>query len=249
MSTMELSGFARYFDKKCRRLSFSWQELLCSGLLSDKEYQTCDAPSSSASGVSKHPLLHLSIGMSRPQASEDDFSHITPLLDSVRYEVRYFSGSASTVHNGYDGPPTSELEEAWQRLEDSKYTSFVTRELTDIRHLVPAVLIPTEHVASMNRSIEQGFVRSEETGKEGYIATVEVFHHLHCLNVVRQFVWREAYPAGLVPWLLEHNSALVAREHVGHCIGILREALMCNADLAPYLWYEGKGAKAAREDF
>jgi hypothetical protein len=82
--------------------------------------------------VSKHPLLLLSVGISRPQASDDDFSQIAPLLDSVRYEVRDFPGKASTIHNGYDGPPTSELEEAWQRLEDREYTSFVTRELTDI---------------------------------------------------------------------------------------------------------------------
>lgn len=116
-------------------------------------------------------------------------------------------------------------------------------------HLVPAVLIPPEHLASLNRTAADGFVRSEESGKTGYIATVEVFHHLHCLNIVRQYVWRDEYPIGLVPWLFKTNSKAVAREHVGHCIATLREALMCNADLTPYLWYEGKVGKPAKEDF
>ena len=116
---------------------------------------------------------------------------------------------------------------------------------------MPAVLVPPERISSLNRSIEEGFVEAEPPASHGYIAGVEVFHHLHCLNVVRQFAWRDRYPEGLMPTLLKYNSPAVARAHVDHCIETLREALTCNADLTPYLWYKyaGDGDGPAKEDF
>lgn len=116
---------------------------------------------------------------------------------------------------------------------------------------MPTVLIPPEQISSLNRSIEQGFVEAEPPAQPGYIAGVEVFHHLHCLNVVRQFASRDRYPDGLVPTLLKFNSPAVARAHVDHCIEALRAALMCNADLTPYLWYKypDEGDGPAKEDF
>lgn len=115
---------------------------------------------------------------------------------------------------------------------------------------VPAVMVPAEKLILLNRSQSQGFVKAEIKGDGvGYVGTVEVFHHLHCLNVIRQYVQRDEYPAGLVPWLFKLNSKKVARDHITHCIATLREALMCNADLTPYLWYSGKTGEVAKEDF
>ncbi|KAJ4397177.1 hypothetical protein N0V93_001401 [Gnomoniopsis smithogilvyi] len=114
------------------------------------------------------------------------------------------------------------------------------------------VLIPPDKVPLLNRSIEQGFVTAS-LPSDGYIAGVEVFHHLHCLNVLRQYIWRDSYPEGLVPSLLKFNSPAVALEHTDHCIETLRQALMCSADVTPYLLYETEPAPGsdvpAREDF
>jgi hypothetical protein len=77
-----------------------------------------------------------------------------------------------------------------------------------------------------------------------YYATVEVFHHLHCLDITRKFIWRDCY---------QHvdtfqNPPEVMWKHVGkldqpprpmepfiktviqadHCIDLLRQVLMCN---------------------
>lgn len=113
------------------------------------------------------------------------------------------------------------------------------------------MIIPPDRVNLLNRSIEQGFVRGGPAGQEGYIAGVEVFHHLHCLNVLRQALWVADYPPHLVPSLFRYNSPAVARKHADHCISTLHQALTCNADLTPYLLYDstGKGAGVAREDF
>ncbi|KAK2036798.1 hypothetical protein LZ31DRAFT_482770, partial [Colletotrichum somersetense] len=87
----------------------------------------------------------------------------------------------------------------------------------------------------------------------GYVAGVEVFHHLHFVNVLRQFLWRDSYPEGMSPSLLKFNSPEVARAHADHCIETLRLALMCNVDITPYLFYEDEPAPGsnvpAKEDF
>lgn len=114
---------------------------------------------------------------------------------------------------------------------------------------VPGVLIPESRLPSLHRNSSQNFLKVQNSKTRGYYGTIEVFHHLHCLNTIRQYVHRDAYPADLVPWLFQVNTAEVAKEHVEHCIGTLREALMCNADLTPYLWFEGRNGGAAKEDF
>lgn len=116
---------------------------------------------------------------------------------------------------------------------------------------MPVVLVLPERISSLNRSIEQGFVEAEPPAMHGYITGVEVFHHLHCLNVMRQFAWRDQYPEDLVPTLLKYSTPTVARAHVDHCISTLHQALTCNADVTPYLWYkyEGDGVGPAKEDF
>ncbi|KAL9612138.1 MAG: hypothetical protein Q9167_003254 [Letrouitia subvulpina] len=156
-----------------------------------------------------------------------------PALDAVEYEERDWVSIFST-HSEFVGTPTSEMEEKWHKLVD-----------------MPAVLIPPKRIPFLNRSIEQGFVEAEPSAQHGYVAGVEVFHHLHCLNMVRQYATRDRYPEGLVPTILKYNSPAVAVAHVDHCIETLRAALTCNADLTPYLWYKnsGEGDGPAKEDF
>ena len=120
--------------------------------------------------------------------------------------------------------------------------------ISHIRLTVPAILIPPERISSLNRSIGQGFVEAEPPAQPGYIAGVEVFHHLHCLNVVRQWGSRDRYPDGLVPTLLKYNSPAVARAHVDHCIEALRAALTCNPYLTPLVQVP-RGGGPAKKDF
>lgn len=120
---------------------------------------------------------------------------------------------------------------------------------------VPLVVIPPERVPFLNRSVDQGFVlaKGRSQGTTGYIAGVEVFHHLHCLNVLRQYTWKDSYPDDMIPSLFKLNTPVVARAHADHCIDTLRQALMCAADVTPYLVYKAEPAPgshvAAREDF
>ncbi|OJJ99190.1 hypothetical protein ASPACDRAFT_120321 [Aspergillus aculeatus ATCC 16872] len=161
----------------------------------------------------------------------------SPLLEAVEFEQRDWVSIFATQNSGYTGAPTEQMEARWKRLVD-----------------VPSVVVPPERLPLLNRSTEQGFVPvSAESPIQGYVAGVEVFHHLHCLNVLRQYIGRDEYPEGRLPRILKQNSPLAIRAHVDHCIETIRLALMCNADVTPYLLYEKGGESPsqvpAREDF
>ena len=65
-----------------------------------------------------------------------------------------------------------------------------------------------------------------------YLTGLSVFHQLHCLNRIRKLLHPERYP-----WQLSANlSEAETRIHDGHCVDLIRQALMCNADISPIQW-------------
>ncbi|KZS89648.1 hypothetical protein SISNIDRAFT_458599 [Sistotremastrum niveocremeum HHB9708] len=71
--------------------------------------------------------------------------------------------------------------------------------------------------------------------EEHYIISLDFFHQMHCLNLVRKALWPEKYgPMELGDPVLND----VPFDHVDHCVNIIRENLMCNADITPnvYRW-------------
>jgi Mycotoxin biosynthesis protein UstYa len=65
------------------------------------------------------------------------------------------------------------------------------------------------------------------------------FHQLHCLNLIRQYTWRDYYDQH--PNLVQKPTDMTRadekgqRFHVDHCIETLRLSLMCHGDITPYL--------------
>jgi hypothetical protein len=64
------------------------------------------------------------------------------------------------------------------------------------------------------------------------LVTLEVHHQLHCLNQIREQVYREYYP--------DKHSKEKQFQHVDHCIDALRMALMCHGDVSmqTYTWID-----------
>jgi hypothetical protein len=113
--------------------------------------------------------------------------------------------------------------------------------------IVGAVNIPAEKLPLYDkpRGIEWKRTLPKEGG--GYLAGIEVFHQLHCLNVLRQYTWLDHYetlPEGF------KGDPVFNRVHVDHCLETLRLALMCNADLTPHFMEIDKSLKdGVRNDF
>ncbi|CAJ2504757.1 Uu.00g121510.m01.CDS01 [Anthostomella pinea] len=129
----------------------------------------------------------------------------------------------------YRGPPTPDIEVAWNRLWNRG-----------------AVEVPVEGLAKLNKSGDL-LKHAHFDPNRGYSSILEAFHQLHCLNLIRQFTWRDYYYEHLQEWLaMPENQRMVDlnvsdhrsvgdRMHVDHCIETLRLQLMCNADVTPLL--------------
>ncbi|KAJ7446319.1 hypothetical protein FB451DRAFT_1567858 [Mycena latifolia] len=63
-----------------------------------------------------------------------------------------------------------------------------------------------------------------------YIAELDVFHELHCLNMIRKALDPEYYP----DWNIKAVER--AREHVSHCVDWIRQAIMCHSDTSVIVW-------------
>ncbi|KAK2011971.1 hypothetical protein LZ32DRAFT_320239 [Colletotrichum eremochloae] len=67
------------------------------------------------------------------------------------------------------------------------------------------------------------------------MGTLEVFHQLHCLDMIRRYTYPEFYPVDKFRTRKEFM-----RDHIEHCIDMLRQALMCFGDtgLVTFHWVE-----------
>ncbi|KAL1840111.1 hypothetical protein VTK73DRAFT_3844 [Phialemonium thermophilum] len=70
---------------------------------------------------------------------------------------------------------------------------------------------------------------TEGAAKQGdsYVALVEVFHYMHCIDFIRKYVFREHYPN----WVTLDGAPEAVLGHVDHCIDLLRQKIMCDADI------------------
>lgn len=66
-----------------------------------------------------------------------------------------------------------------------------------------------------------------------YIVTLDVFHQLHCLNMMRKLVYPDAYPKDLTSGSAESNDTVV---HFEHCYEQLRQSLQCHSDVSTIFW-------------
>ncbi|KAI0415547.1 hypothetical protein F5X98DRAFT_388736 [Xylaria grammica] len=145
----------------------------------------------------------------------------SPANEAIEYvDLEIENGFAH--ESPYRGPPTPELEGAWEKLW--RYGDY---------------RFPEERLSSINRAVDLGdnkTLKPWHDGKGGFHGQLEVFHQLHCLNLIRQYTWRD--------WYFRHPdivripgdmaaSDVEARMHTDHCIEAVRLALMCYGDTTP----------------
>ncbi|KAI0147239.1 hypothetical protein GGR57DRAFT_477614 [Xylariaceae sp. FL1272] len=145
----------------------------------------------------------------------------SPANEAIEYQL-WEPNNAFAHKSPYRGPPTPELESAW----------------TDL-WLHGSIRFPEEKLALINRTVDLGnnrTLKSWHDGKGGYHGQLEVHHQLHCLNLVRQYTWRDWYKRH--PDIVRMSgdmlsSDIESRMHADHCIEALRIALMCHGDTTP----------------
>ncbi|KAF9444800.1 hypothetical protein P691DRAFT_735535 [Macrolepiota fuliginosa MF-IS2] len=59
-----------------------------------------------------------------------------------------------------------------------------------------------------------------------FVTSLDVFHQLHCLDTIRQVLHPDDYP----------DMQRLSKVHLRHCIGAIRQSLMCFSDVTPIVW-------------
>lgn len=104
------------------------------------------------------------------------------------------------------------------------------------------VVLSSKDVIRLGKDPALGVKIPEEHGygEDAYIAQTDVFHHLHCVDMLRKEIYH--------PWsgLDEAKKLKMGGErqhwaHVGHCIDILAQAIKCSGsvDMIMFNWVEG----------
>ncbi|KAI1196276.1 hypothetical protein F5X97DRAFT_334791 [Nemania serpens] len=125
-----------------------------------------------------------------------------PSRSGLQWEQRRFP--TNIVDNPFTGIPRDELDAAWHDLLHND----------NIR-------VPKDYLDE--RNLNSVYTKD---GSEG-IASLSVYHSLHCLKKVKKMLFKEYYHAN-------KSEEAMAREekHVDHCVEYIRESLMCQPDLS-----------------
>ncbi|KAF2026865.1 hypothetical protein EK21DRAFT_115363 [Setomelanomma holmii] len=160
--------------------------------------------------------------------------------DGIEYEVRRFKGTfgLESKYTGF-GP---EADAAWDNITESKSQSF-SWNLQSNNTKGPtggAIGVTREQWEAVNPFSESAVTLEKDRGTGNYLASLDVFHQLHCVDLLRKSLHRDYYN--------EHegsfagSSEFVVQGHLGHCIETLRQTIMCHGDvsLLTYNWVKGR---------
>ncbi|TVY87753.1 Oxidase, partial [Lachnellula willkommii] len=77
--------------------------------------------------------------------------------------------------------------------------------------------------------LQNGYFTYPEIAPER--STLSVYHQLHCLNGIREGYWT-VHDLAVAGKKLNDNTLpmMISPPHIRHCIDLLRQSLMCNAD-------------------
>ncbi|KAI1649244.1 uncharacterized protein F4817DRAFT_44958 [Daldinia loculata] len=119
----------------------------------------------------------------------------------------------------YGGPPSPAVDRLWQDLAVNWTAVSIPESLGKKANLAGSALI--------RRRDEDGNPILE------YFASFEVFHQLHCLDLLRKAAQPNYhYYSQLGEPMFHGNELYQLSTHIGHCVDILRQSLTCNPDYA-----------------
>lgn len=152
-----------------------------------------------------------------------------PLLADVSIKYSTIDYNGSFLHeNIYRRDASPEVDAAWEKLGVN----------------YRGIQVPEEQAEAAG--ISKGHVKINKKYGGGYPANVEGLHHLHCLNLLRQtskynFDYYKALGEGAFK-----NNDMIVKLHVTHCLDIIRQQLMCRADVGVFgqVWTQPESPKA-----
>ncbi|KAF2170713.1 hypothetical protein M409DRAFT_19527 [Zasmidium cellare ATCC 36951] len=145
----------------------------------------------------------------------------TPVFEdtAIRLQTTHLNGSlyqGSSVWHDLPSDPVA--EEAWDQFEHIRTTSLTSAQLLAMGKEPSTVAKYEDKIWHM--------------GDDAYVGTLDFFHQVHCLNMLRKAAF--AGNAAMPSW------PVVETIHLQHCTGMLMQHLLCTADagMVTYQWRE-----------
>jgi len=149
------------------------------------------------------------------------YSAYSPAAKAVEYQRVKFNGTMGEGSPYVGKGP--EVDEAWHSISYDIGDQMITPEELKIIDM-PESSLKVKHPV---------------TGVEGYRVGLEVFHQLHCLNLLRQVTYKDHYmKVGNGNFANGEEELLI---HTDHCIEMLRKNVECNADIGVFTFYMLEG--------
>ncbi|CAN9343053.1 unnamed protein product [Alternaria alternata] len=159
----------------------------------------------------------------------DQFDVFSPAKHVVEYSQTKFELANPLNSSKYVGI-TDDVENAWM----------------DIAYL-PDQMVSMEDFPKLQKPVDALQVVDPKTGETGYRVGLEVFHQLHCLNLLRMSTYPDYYPK--LWWSDTNDKPEKVRAHLDHCIEILRMNLMCLSDVNVFTFHPQEGKKGYWPDY
>ncbi|KAH8723663.1 hypothetical protein GQ44DRAFT_728511 [Phaeosphaeriaceae sp. PMI808] len=159
----------------------------------------------------------------------DGFGIHSPAMYEVEYEPVKFSLASPINSSKYVGI-TDDVENAWM----------------DVAYL-PDQMVSVDDFPKLQMPDTAMKVTNPKTGETGYRVGLEVFHQLHCLNLLRMSTYPEYYPK--LWWSDTNDKPERVRGHLDHCIEILRMNLMCLSDVNVFTFHPKEGKEGYWPDY
>lgn len=145
----------------------------------------------------------------------------------MEYETLTITHNLENSTSKYRGEPSPAIDAAWDELLQCPSPPLL------IHPSNPSNLFADNNLrasAAELRAANLTSVPLHDAPDGGYLVTLDVYHTLHCVNRARKAL----YPA----YYTSPNLPAVERAHVGHCLDLLRQVLMCHGDVAlhTYRW-------------
>ncbi|KAN0086036.1 protein of unknown function (DUF3328) domain containing protein [Tylopilus felleus] len=153
----------------------------------------------------------------------------SPANEAIEYIEHFkYKGSLNftTPWRGDEsGNPSPHIDAAWRRIS------------TDIK----PIRITEEQLHQMGMEVTPTTVKLSEEEGAGYLASLEVTHHLHCLDMLRKATYREYYGSFDPAFQIEDE---ILMNQLDTCVELIRQALMCYPDLNMVMYYWVRGFHA-----
>lgn len=153
----------------------------------------------------------------------------SPANVAIETEFVRFNGTLD-FPSIYRGPPSPEIDTTWNRISLD----------------VGPTRMTYEEMLKANATNMRSKVRFPDKIGGGYMVSIEASHQMHCVNLLRKASWAEYY--GPIDTSFQASPEIL-RMHLDHCVEMLRQNIMCHADVTMISWYWVEGRTVPYPNF